>query len=279
MKKLEECQKGLKVRKVIRTAPVDPASVRIDNTFYDDLGDLWWDREGQMSGLHEMTPVRVEYFHQIFIRSWGTENPQSRRLIDVGCGGGILTEALSRRGYQITGLDISRGALRAGKRHASAHRVKVEYAGGSAYRLGAKTESVDGVVASDLFEHLHDFPGAVSEMARVLKTGGVLAFDTVNRTWLSLLGAIWVVQKWLELMPPHTHDWKMFITPGELKAVFSRFGLEVREIQGLSPAVHFLRLPFYLWKHRKFGPYKLSADLRISYIGYAVKFPPRYNPR
>jgi len=99
----------------------------------------------------------------------------------------------------------------------------------------------------------------------------VLAFDTVNRTRLSLLGAIWVVQKWLRLMPPHTHDWRMFITPGELKAVLSTFGLEVREILGLSPAAHFLRLPYNFWRHRKFGPYKLSSDLRISYIGYAVK--------
>lgn len=263
----------MRVGKVIRTAPVDPASVRIDNAFYDDLGDLWWDREGQMSPLHEMTPVRLAYFDQIFTRLWGTENRHSRRFIDVGCGGGILTEALAGHSYQITGLDISEGALRAAKRHAAARGVKVEYGSSSAYHLGITTECVDGVIASDLFEHLHDFPRAVSEMARVLKPGGVLAFDTVNRTWLSLLGAIWVVQKWLHLMPPCTHDWRMFITPGELKAVFAQFGLEVREIRGLSPAALFLWLPYNLWKHRKFGPYKLSSDLRISYIGYAVKTP------
>jgi 2-polyprenyl-6-hydroxyphenyl methylase / 3-demethylubiquinone-9 3-methyltransferase len=261
----------MRIKKVPRAAPVDPASVRIDNAFYDNLGDLWWDRQGQMSALHEMNPVRLAYFNQIFTRFWGTENHPSRIFIDVGCGGGILTEALAGRDYHITGLDISEGALQAAKRHAAATRVKVEYRRSSAYQLGIKTASVDGVIASDLFEHLHDFPRAVSEMARVLKTGGVLAFDTVNRTWLSFLGGIWVAQKWLHLIPPHTHDWKMFITPEELKKVFSNSGLEVREIQGLSPAAHFLRLPYILWKRRKFGPYRLSSDIRISYIGYAVK--------
>ena len=261
----------MKISRVTRTVPVDPVAVKINNAFYGDLGDLWWDREGQMAGLHEMTPVRSAYFEQTFIQVLGTEICQSGRFIDVGCGGGILTEALARRGYQITGLDISEGALRAARRHATNSGVKVEYRRSSAYHLGIKTESVEGVIASDVFEHLHDFARAVSEMARVLKLGGVLAFDTVNRTWWSFLGGIWVLEKWLHLLPPHTHDWRMFITPGELKAVFANFGLEVREIHGLSPVAQSLRLLYNLWKHRKFGPYKLSSDLRISYIGYAVK--------
>ena len=264
----------MRIRKVIRTKPVDPVSVRIDNAFYDDLGDIWWDRQGQMSGLHGMTPVRLAYFDRTFTRTLGKEIRPSGRFIDVGCGGGILTEALAALGYPINGLDISGGALQAARRHAARSGVKVGYGRGTAYHLGIKTGILDGVVASDLFEHLHDFPRAVSEMARVLKTGGVLAFDTVNRTWLSWLGGIWLVQKRLRLMPLHTHAWKMFITPGELKAVFSNSGLEVREIQGLSPVAHFLVLPYRLWRYRKFGPYRLSSDLRISYIGYAVKVRP-----
>ena len=261
----------MKIGRVTRTVPVDPVAVKINNAFYGDLGDLWWDQEGQMAGLHEMTPVRSAYFEQTFIQVLGTEICQSGRFIDVGCGGGILTEALARRGYQITGLDISEGALRAARRHAAKSGVKVEYRRSSAYHLGIKTENVEGVIASDVFEHLHDFARAVSEMARVLKLGGVLAFDTVNRTWRSFLGGIWVLEKWLHLLPPHTHDWRMFITPRELKDVFANFGMEVREIHGLSPVAQSLRLLYNLWKHRKFGPYKLSSDLRISYIGYAVK--------
>ena len=265
--------------RIDRTLPLDPAGFGIDNEFYDRLGDLWWDPQGPMSGLHEMTPTRLKYFSRAFTRILGDEALRSGRFIDVGCGGGILTEALARRGYKITGLDVSEGALSAARRHASASAVNVEYRRGSVYDLHVESATVDGVIASDLFEHLHDFPRAVSECARVLRAGGVLAFDTVNRTWLSLFGAVWMVQKWLRLMPPHTHHWKMFITPGELKTVFSRHGLQVAELRGISPAGHPVKLAYRLWKHRRFGRYRLSSDFRISYIGYAVKgdVPPQEN--
>ena len=261
----------MRFRKTDRTSPLDPAEYPIDNEFYDRLGDLWWDRQGQMSGLHEMTPARLEYFDRAFTLVLGKEIRRSGVFIDVGCGGGILTEALAGCGYRITGLEISEGAVSAARRHAAASGARVEYRRGSVYDIEMETESVDGVIASDLFEHVHDLSRGVSECARVLKRGGVLAFDTVNRTWLSLMGAIWIVQKWLRLMPANTHHWRMFITPGELETVFLRSGLKICEIRGISPAAHPLGLAYKLWKERKFGPYKISSDLRISYIGYAVK--------
>lgn len=254
-----------------RTSPLDPGRFRIDNDFYGDLGDLWWDREGRMSALHEMTPVRLEYFDGAFTRALGAEVRSSGLFVDVGCGGGILTEAMAGRGYRMLGLDVSEGALSAARRHAAAAGARVEYRRGSVYDLGMETGTVDGVIAADLFEHLHDFPRAVSECGRVLKPGGVLAFETVNRTWLSRVGAVWLVQDWLRLMPPHTHHWRMFISPAELKTVFQGYGLEVGEIRGISPAAGALTLAWRLWKKRTFGRYKISSDLRISYLGYAVK--------
>ncbi len=259
------------MKKTVRTDPISPLSFKIDNEFYDRLGDAWWDPKGRMSALHEMTPVRLAYFDRIFRKFLGPATVQSGRFLDVGCGGGILTEAMARIGYPILGIDVSGGALRAARRHAEVSGIKVAYGRGSAYRLGCKSGSMDGVVASDLFEHLHDLPRAAAEAARVLKSGGVLAFDTVNRTWLSLTGAIWIVQKWLRLMPLHTHNWRMFITPGELQAVLSRCGLEMREVHGLSPVAPPLKLAYTLWRKKLFGPYQISSDLRISYIGFAVK--------
>ncbi len=257
--------------KFLRTAPVDPRRARIDNSIYETLGDSWWNPEGTMSPLHSMTPARLAYFDRVFSQILPPERRRPVRFIDVGCGGGILTEALAARGYPISGFDLSRGALEAAQIHSRESGVNLPYGRSSAYHLGIRTGSVDGVIASDLFEHLHDFPRAASEMSRVLKPGGILAFDTVNRTWLSFLGAIWVVQKWLRLLPPHTHAWNLFITPGELKSVFSASALEVREIRGLSPAANPVFLFFKLWRKGQFGPYRISADLRISYIGYAVK--------
>lgn len=258
------------MKKTICRNSISP-SLKIDNEFYDRLGDVWWDPKGQMSALHEMTPVRLAYFDRIFRKFLGAASVRSGRFLDVGCGGGILTEAMARVGYPILGIDVSRGALHAARRHAEVSGIKVTYGRGSAYHLGVKSGSIDGVVASDLFEHLHHLPRAVSEAARVLKSGGVLAFDTVNRTWLSLIGAVWLVQNWLHLMPLHTHNWRMFITPGELQAVLSLRGLEMREIHGLSPVAHPIKLAYNLSRKKLFGPYQISSDLRISYIGFAVK--------
>lgn len=254
-----------------RAVPVEGRTALINNQFYDDLGDSWWDPAGPVSGLHEMIPVRCAYFDQAFVGVLGEEIRQSGQFIDIGCGGGLLTEALGKRGYHVTGWDISEGALNAARRHAAASEVRVDYRKGSAYHLEIPSSSVDGVIAADIFEHLPNLPGAVSEVARILKPGGVLGFDTVNRTWLSFLGAIWVVQTWLHVMPPHTHNWRLFITPTELTTVLANFGLEMRQIRGLSPAAHPVKLLVHLWQHRKFGRYRLSQNLRISYIGYAIK--------
>ncbi len=254
-----------------RTLPIDPGTMPIDNGFYDNLGDSWWDPAGPVSILHEMTPLRAVYFDRTFVEILGEEIRQSGEIIDVGCGGGLLTEALAKRGYPITGWDISDGALSAARRHAVLSESKVKYQKGSIYHLEIPSHTVDGVIAADIFEHLHDLPRAVSEISRILKPGGVLAFDTVNRTWLSLIGAIWVVQRWLRVMPVQIHNWRMFITPRELGAVLQDFGLEIRQIRGFSPAGHPVRWLFNLWLHRKFGPYRLTEDLRISYIGYAIK--------
>ena len=255
----------------VRTAPVDPSIANINNEFYDELAEAWWDPKGSLAGLHEMTPTRINYFHEVFARVLGSAIQQSGQFVDVGCGGGLVTERLAGLGYRIIGYDISERSLDAARRHADLSGIRVEYRKGSAYDLPLPTGSADGLVASDIFEHLHNLPLAVSEMARVLRPGGVLVFDTVNRTWLSLFGGILVTQIWLRLMPPRTHNWKLFIKPKELAVLFARFGLGLKEVRGLSPAGGILKLAFRMLKEGRFGPYEISRDLRISYIGYAVK--------
>lgn len=254
-----------------RTVPVDPKEAGIDNRFYGELGDRWWEPDGPLSPLHEMTPVRSAYFDAVFATVLGKETIAAGRFVDIGCGGGIVTEEMARRGYPITGVDISAGVLAAAARHAARAGIRIPYRQASAYDTGIPSGRMEGAIASDIFEHLHDLPRAVAEISRILRPGGVLVFDTVNRTWLSLLGAVGVVQNWLRLLPPHTHNWKLFITPRELTLVLRRFGLEMREIRGLSPVAHPLRLLARLLQGRGFGPFTLSRDLRISYMGYAVK--------
>lgn len=250
-----------------RLRPLDPARNRIDNEYYDAVGDGWWDERGRFSALHEMNPVRVGYFDRIMSTVVGSP----ARVLDVGCGGGLVSEALARLGHRVRGVDLNPGAIAAAGRHAAAAGVEVDYVVGSATGLPGGDGSVDAVVASDIFEHLHDLDAAVAEIARVLRPGGVLVFDTINRTARSYVVMIVLAEWLLRVNHRGTHNWRMFIRPTELATVLSRHGLALAECTGLAPARPVPAAIASFLRSRRLGGYKLSRDDSASYIGYAVK--------
>lgn len=254
-----------------RTRAVDPATTSIDNECYHQFGESWWSLDGPVSGLHEMNPARLAYFEGVFRQRFGEGFKNERTFIDVGCGGGILTEALARSGYEATGYDVSGSSLAVARRHAALSGVSVRYESGSAYSLPIPDASVDGAIISDVLEHLHDLPRAAAELARVLKPGGVLVFDTISRTPKSYLLMILLAQDVLKLVHPKTHDFSMFIRPSELRSVLAKHGMEVREMKGLSPALPIAVVIWNVWRRRAVGPFAVSKDLSVSYLGYAVK--------
>ena len=240
----------------------------IDNRWYDGLGAAWWDPHGLVAALHELNPVRVAYFVETLRR----ERPAARRVLDGGCGGGLVAEALAREGFDVVGLDASLPSLpslRAAREHATREATAVAYLGGDARRLPFADGAFDAVVLAELIEHVDDPDRLLRDVARVLAPGGLLLFDTPNRTWLSRLGLIWVAET-LGWAPRHTHDFRRLLTPAELDARCAAAGLTVRERRGLS-----LRRspPVALWgylRRRELGGFRLSDDLRLSYIGYAT---------
>jgi 2-polyprenyl-6-hydroxyphenyl methylase/3-demethylubiquinone-9 3-methyltransferase len=248
-------------------AQVDPHSTRIDNAYYDRLGDEWWSTTGNVSGLHAMNPARADYFQKAF-----EANGQSLaglRLLDVGCGGGILSEELSRRGARVVGADRSAPSLIAAQRHAQGEG-RPGYACADAGSLPFADASFDGAVSSDFLEHVHDLDLVAREMARVVKPGGVIAFDTINRTFYSKLVVIGVMEIVARRIPRHTHDAKLFIRPDELRASFSRASLAVREIRGLGPVGHPLANLAAVLRNKPLR-FAVSDDTRVSYVGWAVR--------
>ncbi|MER6263314.1 bifunctional 2-polyprenyl-6-hydroxyphenol methylase/3-demethylubiquinol 3-O-methyltransferase UbiG [Streptomyces sp. NPDC059688] len=254
-----------------RTGALDPGRVPIDNEYYEEVGDDWWNTEGPLRALHEMNPARTGYFDRILKARHHGRPPGTIRVVDLGCGGGLVAENLAARGYRVTGIDLSPGTVEAARRHAAASGVDVTYRVGSAYGTGLPDGCAEAVVASDVLEHFHDLPAALAEIERLLVPGGVLLFDTVNRTIRSYLLLILVAERLLGIIKPGTHNWKMFIRPAELHGLLGRAGMRLAETRGLGPARPLPALLPGLLRHRRLGEFTLTGDVSASYIGHAVK--------
>lgn len=245
---------------------IDPATSRIDNQYYDHLGDEWWDTHGNVGGLHAMNPARADYFQRAIEGQGGSL--RGARILDVGCGGGILAEELARRGADVTGVDRSVPSLDAALRHRGG--LAVRYAGADAAAMPFADGAFDGVISSDFLEHVFDLDAVSKEIARVVKPGGFVCFDTINRTLLSRVVVIWVMEIVARRIPRHTHDWKMFVTPGELTESFARAGLVVGEIRGLGPTGNPLANLRDVLLNRTLS-FQVSDDTRVSFVGVAAK--------
>ena len=253
----------------------------VDNGLYDRLAGTWWQEESFLGNLRiSVNPARVEYLRAV-LRLPGWEK-NGLRVLDVGCGGGYLPEALTLFSDQVSGLDASHGSLVAAHAHALETGQRIAYQVGRAESLPFADGTFDLVTCCDVLEHVDDLDRVLAEIARVLKPGGIFLYDTINRTFMTWLGVVFVAQEFppTRFFPAKTHDWRMFIRPEELTAALSRQGIINQEIKGLSPAVHPL-VHFWLilkmkrgWLgYRDYGlrtRLHLSRNTAMNYIGYGV---------
>jgi len=263
-----------------RSRTTGRVSTVIDNNFYDDLGvQGWWDVDGPQYGLHQLNPLRVEYFRVCLEQEglYGTAAATSTapQLVEIGCGGGIVSEALCAMGYRVHGIDLSAGSIAVAQAHAAQSGIPSEqlrYSVGNAYKLPLQDAWADAVVMSDVLEHLDDLPKALAEVHRVLKPGGTLVFDTFNRTFLSWFLGILGAELILKLIPSHCHDWDLFIKPKELSIVLEANKMRIRHLTGFSV---FLNPLSVLWclvaGGRPCMHFSLTPSLSVQYLGYAVK--------
>lgn len=256
---------------------------RIDNSVYSALGDQWWQPDSAFYQMNvSLNPARGEYAKKILIEEIHID-PGATAALDVGCGGGFLTEEIARMGFDATGVDPSERSIRAAADHARESGLDIRYATGSGESLPFEDGSFGAVFCCDVLEHVRDLPKVISEISRVLRPGGVFCYDTFNRTWASLLTVIKISQAWKPwaFMPPNLHVWSMFIKPGEMKALLGQHGLDWKEHRGLMPDVPIPRLLGYL-RRRARGEWtiaELAARVRmiesritaVMYLGYAVK--------
>lgn len=258
----------------------------VDNTLYDRFPDAWWSEDGFLHFLHTgLNPARVGYFRRVLAEQ-GVDPGRSRAL-EVGCGGGLLSEQLARLGFAVTGVDPSLRSLETARRHAAESGLDIRYLAGAGEALPCERASFDVVFCCDVLEHVRSVERTVAEIARVLRPGGVFCYDTINRTWRSRLTVIKAMQEWpfFTCMGGEVHAWEQFIRPGELADILSRHGLATRDLVGFAPAggpVGLLRSARAMHAGARgrlsYGEVGRrmrlveSADTSASYGGYAVRY-------
>jgi len=204
-------------------ANVDPDEINKFNA----LAHRWWDPDGDFKALHDINPTRLSYISQ---RTDLTAGP----CVDIGCGGGILTEALAATGAEVTGVDMAGKALSVARLHALETEVNVNYTEGTAEQLAAnKPEHFRTVTCLEMLEHVADYPSTIAACAAMAKPGADLFFSTINRNpkayALLVLGAEYI----MNILPRGTHEYSKFIKPSELCSALRAAGLEVLDISGL----------------------------------------------
>lgn len=196
---------------------------------YDDVARQWWSDDVRwIRTLKNMVPGRLGYFDKLVM--WDKKD-----VLDLGCAGGFMAEALERRGARVTGIDPAAEAIEAARAHAQSEGKDIRYDVGVGEELPYDDASFDVVVCVDVLEHVEDLQKVAHEVARVLKPGGVLCFDTINRNPIARLATITVAEDILGLLPKGTHDPEMFIKPSELTSALSGAGLEPGPMTGLGP--------------------------------------------
>lgn len=256
---------------------------QIDNALYNEQADIWWDEDRILHLLKSsVNPARVGYMGRL-IREVLHIDPHDTPALDVGCGGGILAEEFAGMGFRVVGIDPSEQSLATASKHAQSMGLQIDYQQGTGESIPFADNTFPIVYCCDVLEHVRDLPRVISEIYRVTQPGGCFFFDTLNRTLISKLVAIKIWQEWKStaFMPPHLHEWRMFIKPEELKGLLAKSGFEFKEFRGTSPNVGIPKMISLLRQRasgkigfRELGQkFKLveSNDLNVLYMGYAVK--------
>jgi 2-polyprenyl-6-hydroxyphenyl methylase / 3-demethylubiquinone-9 3-methyltransferase len=225
----------------------------------------WWDPRGKMAMLHRFNPVRLAFIKQVAGRHFGREERRldalaGLRMLDIGCGGGILSEPLARLGAAVVGADPSQTNIEAAKLHASEAGVVVDYRATTAEALADEGERFDVVLAMEVVEHVADLGLFISRCAEMVRPGGLMITATLNRTLKSFALAIVGAEYVLRWLPRGTHHWEKFVTPNELEAALERRGLRVIDETGVI---------YNLLADR----WQLSTDMDVNYMVVAERAP------
>ena len=238
---------------------VDPVEIEK----FRRMAEEWWDPRGKFRPLHRFNPVRLGFLKERLCRHFGRDPKADRplaglRLLDIGCGGGLVAEPLTRLSAEVVGIDATARNVEVARVHAAEGGLTIDYRHAAAEDLAEAGESFDAVLALEIVEHVASLDAFVAASARMVRPGGLMVVATLNRTLKAFALAISGAEYVLGWLPRGTHDWKRFVRPSELEAAMRASGLALAETAGVA-----------------FNPildrWSLGSDLDVNYLAVATK--------
>ena len=238
---------------------IDP----VEHEKFLKLAEEWWNPKGKFKTLHKFNPTRIAFIREKIINHFDIATDEKKpfkniKLLDIGCGGGLLSEPMAKLGANVTGLDVVEKNIKTASTHAKNQGLKIKYIHSTVEKISEKAEKFDVILNMEVIEHVSDVNLFINSCNKILSPNGIMIFASLNRTLISYGLAIIGVEYILGWLPKGTHDWSKFITPDELKILFSSNGLKIDEIIGMK-------------YNPLFDSWKRSEDLSVNYLGLSSK--------
>ena len=229
---------------------------------FSKIAEEWWDPNGKFKPLHKFNPIRISYIKENIINTFNLKNKKDNplseiKILDVGCGGGLLSEPLSRLGADVFGIDASDNNIKIAKLHAKKSNLNIKYFCSSPEKFKIKNE-FDVILNMEIVEHVEDVDFFLKSCSKLLKKGGIMFVATLNKTLKSYLFAIIGAEYILKWLPIGTHEWEKFVKPDELINFLNKFSLKLTDLKGVK---------FDLLNN----DWKLSSDTSVNYIAKFIK--------
>ena len=228
---------------------------------FSKMADEWWDPEGKFKPLHKFNPTRIKYIKENIINNFKLKNkfrPLSGiNILDIGCGGGLLSEPMSRMGANVTGIDASIKNIKIAKLHSEKNKLKINYLCSSPEKLKI-TKKFDVILNMEIVEHVEDIDFFLKSCSKLLKKNGLMFVATINKTLKSYIFAIVGAEYVLRWLPIGTHEWEKFVKPEDLKKILVKYDLSLNKLEGMN---------FNIIKDE----WSISRDLSVNYIAKFIK--------
>ncbi len=229
---------------------------------FSKIAAEWWNPEGKFKPLHKFNPIRIKYIKENIIYNFKLKNkikPLSGiNILDIGCGGGLLSEPMSRMGANVTGIDASDKNIKIAKIHSKKNKLKINYYCSSPEKLKIK-KKFDVILNMEIIEHVEDVDFFLKSCSKLLKKNGIMFVATINKTLKSYIFAIVGAEYVLRWLPIGTHEWEKFVKPDDLKKTLMKYNLSLNKLDGMN---------FNIIKDE----WSLSEDVSVNYIGKFIKY-------